>query len=95
MQPNRLFSEVAPREVFDVVVAHTPKAAQAVFIGGNGMRAVGTIEALEKKLGRPVLTANQIILWQALAAMGEARRVVRYGRIFHALRVSTSYMPNQ
>ena len=82
MQPNRLLSEVAPREVFDVVVAHTPANAQAVFIGGNGMRAVGTIEALERKLGRPVLTANQIILWQALATIGEARRVAHYGRIF-------------
>lgn len=82
MQPNRLLSEVAPREVFDVVVAHTPANAQAVFIGGNGMRAVGTIQALEKKLRRPVLTANQIILWQALAAIGDARRVRHYGRIF-------------
>lgn len=82
MQPNRLLGEVAPREVFDVVVAHTPPTAQAVFIGGNGLRAVGTIEALEKKLGRPVLTANQIILWQALATIGEARRVRHYGRVF-------------
>jgi hypothetical protein len=39
------------------------------------MRAVGTIEALEKKLARPVLTANQIILWQALAMRGEVHGV--------------------
>jgi maleate isomerase len=93
MQPNRLLSEVAPREVFDVVVAHTPKAAQAVFIGGNGMRAVGTIEALEKKLGKPVLTANQIILWQALAMRGGVHRVSRYGRIFRVLTAAQYQSP--
>jgi maleate isomerase len=82
MQGSPVLAEVAPREVFDAVVAHTPNDAQAVFIGGNGMRAVGAIAALEKQLGRPVLTANQIILWQALVMIGQTRAVTRYGRIF-------------
>ena len=52
-------------------------------IGGNGFRAVGVIEALEADLDRPVLTANQVLLWAALVAAGADPAVVDgYGRVF-------------
>jgi maleate isomerase len=60
----------------------TPKSAEAVFIGGNGFRAVGIIKALEKNLVRPILTANQVAFWQALALSGSRVSIVSYGRIF-------------
>ena len=50
-----------------------PERAEAVFIGGNGLRAVGVIKALEEALNRPVLTANQVAFWQALVLMGIGR----------------------
>jgi len=81
-EPTRGFTEVAPREVVEFVSARTPREAQAVFIGGNGMRAVGAIKALEARLLRPVLSANQIVLWDALRSVGQADRVTNYGRIF-------------
>ena len=59
-----------------------PESAEAVFIGGNGFRAVGAIEALEEDLGRPVLTANQVILWHGLRLAGAKARVLGYGRVF-------------
>ena len=62
---------------------HTrPKSAEAVFIGGNGFRAIGVIDALEENLDRPVLTANQVAFWHALALSGSREPVVGYGRIF-------------
>lgn len=85
-QPSRSFSEVAPREVFDFVVAETPRQAEAVFIGGNGLRAVGVIQALETRLGRPVLTANQVLLWEGLRRAGSDAPVTQYGKIFNARR---------
>jgi maleate isomerase len=86
LQPSRSFSEVAPREVFEFVVAHTPREAEAVFIGGNGMRAVGVIKALETRLRRPVLTANQVLLWDGLRRAESAAPVTQYGSIFDAHR---------
>src|SRR5712692_4399789 len=50
-------------QVYEGVRAHVPRQAEAVFIGGNGLRAIGTIHALEESLHRPVLTANQVALW--------------------------------
>jgi maleate isomerase len=82
LEPTRSFTEVAPREIVEFVSAHTPRAAQAVFIGGNGMRAVGALKALEARLRKPVLSANQIVLWEALRMVGRAASVKNYGRIF-------------
>jgi maleate isomerase len=73
---------ITPRLVFDWVREATPGNAEAVFIGGNGFRAVGAIDALEQALGRPVLSANQVLLWAALRAAGAAAEVRGYGRLF-------------
>jgi maleate isomerase len=76
--------DVHPGTLYEWVRAHVPESADAVFIGGNGFRAVGAIEALEADLGRPVLTANQTILWHALRLAGMNAPVVGYGRLFDA-----------
>lgn len=82
MQPARSFTEVPAAEVFEFVSTHTPRAAEAVFIGGNGLRAVGAIRALEAQLHKPVLSANQVVLWEALRGVGRAASVANYGSIF-------------
>jgi maleate isomerase len=72
---------IEPAAVFDWVREHTPDEAEAVFIGGNGFRAVGVIEALEHELGRPVLSANQVLLWAALRAAHSDVAISGYGRL--------------
>jgi maleate isomerase len=73
---------IQPSELYEWVHTKTPKTAEAVFIGGNGLRAVGVIKALEENLDRPILTANQVVFWQALALSGSREPIVGYGRIF-------------
>ena len=73
---------IHPGQLYEWVRAHTPASAEAVFIGGNGFRAVGVIRALEEDLGRPVLTANQVAFWAALRVSGTRAPVVGYGRLF-------------
>ncbi|WP_404959506.1 maleate cis-trans isomerase [Streptomyces sp. 147326] len=76
-------SRIRPEALLDRVVSFAPDEAEAVVVGGNGFRAVGVIEALEAALGRPVLTANQVLLWAALRAAGAATDgVTGYGRLF-------------
>ena len=82
MTPARKFAEVQPAEVFERARALIPSDAEALVIAGNGLRAVGTIAALEAELKRPVVTANQVLLWAALRHLGGANTVTRYGRIF-------------
>ncbi|MGI5131976.1 maleate cis-trans isomerase family protein [Pseudonocardia sp. CA-107938] len=74
---------ITPQELQDWVLANVPDTVDAVTIGGNGFRAVGVIEVLEGLLGRPVLTANQVLLWAMLGAAGADPGLVRgYGRLF-------------
>ena len=82
LSPARSFTEVRPGELFEWVRANAPREADAVFVGGNGMRAIGTIHELEAALGRPVLTANQVAFWAALRAAKVRVDVGNYGRIF-------------
>lgn len=82
MTPARPFTEVPPAEVYAWTKANVPQDAEGVFIGGNGLRAIGVIQALEDSLGRPVLTANQVAFWQALRVVGMTSEVSQYGRIF-------------
>jgi maleate isomerase len=68
--------------VFEWVRTNVPPLADAVFVGGNGFRTIGAIEALEEDLDIPVLTANQVLFWYALRKAGCRMSVAGYGRIF-------------
>jgi maleate isomerase len=61
---------------------HVGDDADAIFIGGNGFRAVGAIERLEGTLGRPVLTSNQVLLWNLIHDADVSIAVEGYGRLF-------------
>ena len=76
-------SAIAPAPLHAWVMANTPDEADVVIIGGNGFRAIGVIEALERDLGRPVVTANQALLWACLTEIGSSAHVVGYGQLFH------------
>jgi maleate isomerase len=46
------------------------------------MRTIGAIQALEEALGKPVLTSNQVVFWQALRLAKISARVDGYGQLF-------------
>jgi maleate isomerase len=75
-------SVASPAEIYEWVRSHVPSSAQAVFIGGNALRAIGVIAALEEDLRRPVLTANQVSLWYALRIAGTEVSLDDYGQLF-------------
>ena len=83
VEPTRGFSEVHAGELYEWARAHVPAEAEAVFFGGNGLRAIGVIRALEEDLDRTVLTANQVAFWQALRCGGMRAPVGGYGRLFN------------
>ena len=77
--------KITPAGLHAWVREHTPAEAEAVVVGGNGFRAVGAISAIEQDLERPVVTANQALLWSALSAAGaDTRAVADYGKLFEA-----------
>ena len=74
--------EVEAAAVCEWISQQVGDTSEAVFVGGNGFRAAGAIEALETAIGRPVLTSNQVLLWQLLAQANDAFEISGYGRLF-------------
>ena len=72
---------IEPEQLYEWVRTCVPDNADAVYIGGNGFRAIEAIEPLEKSLGLPVLTANQVAIWQALDLVGIKDSVTKYGKL--------------
>ncbi|MGB8931198.1 MAG: hypothetical protein WCC48_08125, partial [Anaeromyxobacteraceae bacterium] len=73
---------IQPAQVYEWVRTHVPDMAEAVFIGGGGLRAIGVIRALEETLKRPVVTANQVVFWHALRTARIDQAISGYGQIF-------------
>jgi maleate isomerase len=73
---------IEPGAIIEWTSRHVSDDAGAVFIGGTGFRAARAIEALEERLGRPVLESNQVLLWSILARMEADIEVDGYGRLF-------------
>jgi len=56
-------------------------SADAVLISGTGLPTAGIVEALERDLGKPVVTSQAATLWQALRTLGVEDPVRGYGRL--------------
>jgi maleate isomerase len=75
-------SSIEPAQVYERIRTHVPDNADAVFIGGGGLRAIAAIRALEDRLARPVLSANQVLFWHAVRLARVDEPITRYGEIF-------------
>lgn len=78
-------ASIEPAQVYEWVRTHVPDTAEAVFIGGGGLRAIAAIRALEETLARPVLSANQVLFWHALRVAGVDETISCYGGIFRCV----------
>jgi maleate isomerase len=57
-------------------------ASEAIFISCTGLRTAAIVEAIEKELGKPVVTSNQALAWEALRVAGVAEALPGRGRLF-------------
>ena len=55
---------------FAAAVAADAPQAQAVLLPDTALHTVGLLDALDARVGRPVLTANQVSMWQGLRLAG-------------------------
>jgi maleate isomerase len=55
--------------------------AQAVFLSCTALRSMECIDDLEKHLGKPVLSSNQVILWRLLRLAGWENKIQGFGTL--------------
>ncbi len=57
-------------------------AVGALFISCTALRSAPMVVRLEARIGRPVVTSNQALCWDALRLMGDRRATPQGGRLF-------------
>lgn len=64
------------------ITAGCPADADGILIAGTGFRCVAILDALERELQRPVISANQASLWHCLRLAGIRSDISGYGNLF-------------
>jgi maleate cis-trans isomerase len=68
--------------VVDLVRRHDHPAAEAVLVPDTALRTAPWLEELEATVGKPVLTANPVTMWEALRLAGRPVEVDGVGSVF-------------
>lgn len=69
-------------EVFALARAADAPDAQAILLPDTALHTAAHIPALEKELGKPVLTANQVTVWEALRLADRRVNAPQLGALF-------------
>jgi maleate cis-trans isomerase len=73
---------LAADEVLAFVAAADHPEAEAILVPDTALHTVRSIDRLEAELGKPVLTANQVSVWEALRLTGLLRPRPGVGTLF-------------
>lgn len=68
--PVTVHADVTPEEWFRDLMVLRNTDADGYFLGCTNIRAIPAIGAMERALGRPVVTSNQALLWHVLRSLG-------------------------
>ncbi len=74
-------ARLPPEAIYAAALEADRPEADALFISCTAIRAVDVVERIEQTLGKPVVTSNQAVYWQALRAAGYDTPVPGYGRL--------------
>jgi maleate isomerase len=75
----------APSSFWYETVVKARQETDAYFMSCANIACFDVIDALEKTLGRPVVTSNQAVLWEAVRRSGSAATVDRLGSLCAAV----------
>ncbi len=74
--------DVGQEQVIEFVLANNHADAEAILIPDTALHTTAFLPALDVAVGKPVLTANQVTMWEALRLGGRVRRQNGFGHLF-------------
>ena len=83
LDTNTEMARLQPEVFVDLGRAHKDSRANAYLLSCTAVRSAEVIEALERELGRPVVTSNQAITWHCLRTAGIQDRVRGFGTLLY------------
>ncbi|MFE3443926.1 maleate cis-trans isomerase [Nocardia sp. NPDC059180] len=69
-------------QVLELAVNNDHPDAQALLIPDTAMHTLAVLPRLEEALGKPVLTANQVTVWEGLRLCATTRHCTEFGALF-------------
>lgn len=72
---------MTPEAVSDLARAADHPAAEALVLSCTDMRSVEVLAELERTLGKPVISSNQAMMYQALEMLGLGLPIAGFGRL--------------
>jgi maleate isomerase len=79
---NDAMARVSPAALEDWALSQRNDCADGYFLSCTALRTAELIAPLEQKLGRPVLTSNQVMVWHALRDAGVDGGDPVWGQLF-------------
>ena len=73
---------VAGERVIEFVRANDHVDAEAVLVPDTALHTAAVLDELDAALGKPVLTANQVSMWEALRLGGQSGPQTGFGQLF-------------
>ena len=73
---------LAPETVLEFAAAADHADADAVLLPDTALHTVAMLDALDARVGKPVLTANQVSIWQGLRLAGATGSRPGFGALF-------------
>jgi len=68
-------------EIVALVRSVDKPEAQAIFVSCTDLRALETVDRLERELGKPIVTSNQVTLWGILRALKISTPLRGFGKL--------------
>lgn len=87
---NNDVGRLSPDTAFEIGCEVDRDNADAVFLACGNWWAMSQIEALENKLGKPVLTTNQVSIWGALRLLGQTTPLTGWGTLLAGITENTA-----
>lgn len=79
---DRQMARISEESIIEAGIAACDPRADALFISCTALRAAICVERIEDRLGKPVITSNQAVIWRCLRLAGLTYPVQGFGQIF-------------
>ena len=74
--------KVDPDYLFEVLSKIDLSESDALFVSCTALPVLSLIDKLEKKLGKIVLSSNQVLIWDTLQSIGKKNSIEGFGKLF-------------
>lgn len=79
---DRQMARISEDSIVEAAIAACHPQADALFLSCTALRAATCAQRIEDKIGKPVVTSNQAVIWRCLRHAGLMQPISGYGRLF-------------